>query len=88
MIFASFEQLPPRMRYTRGTLDPRWSVWFDPLAISHDGAGNTVLAGIVLDQAALYGLINRLRDLGLTLLTVAREGCRQESGVRSQESEA
>ena len=56
----------------RGTLDPRWSAWFDQLAISHDAEGNTLLAGLVRDQAALYGLLNRLRDLGLTLLAVAR----------------
>jgi len=56
----------------RGALDPRWSAWFDQLAISHDAEGNTLLAGLVIDQAALYGLINRLRDLGLTLLAVAR----------------
>jgi len=56
----------------RGPLDARWSRWFDGLTITHDGDGNTILAGPVIDQAALYGLINRLRDLGLTLLAVAR----------------
>lgn len=56
----------------RGALDPRWSGWFDQLAISHDADGNTLLAGLLSDQAALYGLINRLRDLGLTLLAVVR----------------
>jgi hypothetical protein len=56
----------------RGTLDPRWSGWFDQLVISHDAEGNTLLAGPVRDQAALYGLLNRLRDMGLTLLMVAR----------------
>ena len=58
----------------RGTLDPRFSGWFDQLSISHDAEGNTMLAGQLSDQAALYGLINRLRDLGVTLLAVAREG--------------
>jgi len=57
----------------RGTLDPRWSCWFDQLAITCDDEDNTLLAGLVSDQAALYGLINRLRDLGLTLLAVARD---------------
>ena len=56
----------------RGALDPRWSGWFDQLTISHDADGNTLLAGLLSDQAALYGLINRLRDLGLTLLAVVR----------------
>ncbi len=56
----------------RGTLDPRWSAWFDHLVITHNAEGNTLLEGPVIDQAALYGLLNRLRDLGLTLLAVAR----------------
>ncbi|MEO7908711.1 MAG: hypothetical protein ABIV47_03570 [Roseiflexaceae bacterium] len=58
----------------RGTLDPRWSVWFDQLTISHDAEGNTLLAGSVRDQAALFGLLNRLRDLGMMLLAVVRDG--------------
>jgi hypothetical protein len=55
----------------RGAIDPRWSGWFAALTITHD-AGDTLLAGPVADQAALYGLINRLRDLGVTLLAVAQ----------------
>jgi hypothetical protein len=53
-----------------GHLDPRWSTWFDGLTIHHDTDGTTTLAGPVVDQAALYGLIGRARDLGLTLLAV------------------
>ena len=56
----------------RGTLDPRWSAWFDGLTIIHDPDGGTTLAGPVADQAALYGLISKARDLGLTLLGVSR----------------
>jgi hypothetical protein len=56
----------------RGALDPRWSGWFAGLAITHDADGDTLLAGPLADQAALYGVISRLRDLGLTLLSVAR----------------
>ena len=56
----------------RGTLDPRWSTWFDGLTIIHDPDGDTTLAGPVADQAALYGLISKARDLGLTLLGVSR----------------
>jgi hypothetical protein len=55
----------------RGALDPRWSGWFAGLTISQD-QGDTLLAGPLADQAALYGVISRLRDLGLTLLAVAR----------------
>ena len=72
-ILRSPDDTPAHYQFqVRGTLDPRWSVWFDQLAISHDVEGNTLLAGPVIDQAALYGLINRLRDLGLTLLAVTR----------------
>ena len=56
-----------------GALDPHWSAWFEPLIITHDADGNTLLEGESIDQAALYGLINRMRDLGLTLLGVARQ---------------
>ena len=67
------DDIPARYQFqVRGALDPRWSTWFDQLAISHDADGNTLLAGPVNDQAALYGVINRLRDLGLTLLAVTR----------------
>ncbi len=54
----------------KGHLDPSWSAWFDGLTITHDADGATTICGPVADQAALYGLISRARDLGLTLLTV------------------
>jgi len=54
----------------QGHLDQRWSAWFDNLTIQHDPDGGTTLAGPVADQAALYGLIEKARDLGLTLLAV------------------
>ena len=55
-----------------GHLDQSWSEWFDNLTITHDADGNTILSGPVIDQAALYGLINKARDLGLTLFAVTR----------------
>ena len=54
----------------RGHLDAEWAGWFDNLTIELDDQQNTLLCGPVADQAALYGLINKLRDLGLTLLAV------------------
>jgi len=54
----------------QGHLDQSWSAWFDNLTIQHDPDGGTTLAGPVADQAALYGLIEKARDLGLTLLAV------------------
>ncbi len=56
----------------RETLDQRWVAWFDGMAIRHNADGTTTLEGQVVDQAALYGLISRARDLGLTLLAVLR----------------
>lgn len=54
----------------KGHLDLVWSDWFDNMTILHASDGNTTLCGPVVDQAALYGLIDRSRDLGLTLLGV------------------
>jgi hypothetical protein len=56
----------------RGTLDPQWSGWFDALTITDDANGNTLLVVSVADEAGLYGVISRMRYLGLTLLAVVR----------------
>ncbi len=55
-------------------IDPSWSAWFDGLTITRHGDGTSSLAGELVDQAALYGLLGRLRDLGATLLSVQRLG--------------
>ena len=60
-----------------GHLDPRWLDWFDGLEMHHLANGSTELVGTAVDQAALFGLINRVRDLGLTLLAVAAETAEQ-----------
>ena len=52
-------------------LDPKWSDWFEQMAISHEGC-ETILTGRVTDQSALHGLLIRIRDLNLTLLAVER----------------
>ena len=56
--------------YVAGQIDERWSDWFEGLKITHPNCNATVLSGEIKDQAALYGLIARLRDLGLSLLSV------------------
>ena len=50
----------------------QWSDWFDGLTITLEDDGQTLLTGPVVDQAALHGLLRKVRDLGLTLLSVAR----------------
>ena len=56
----------------RGHLENRWSDWLGGLAIHLQEDGTSVLAGPVVDQAALHGVIVRIRDLGLPLLSVRR----------------
>jgi hypothetical protein len=55
-----------------GVLGRRWSAWFDGLDVSSDDRGQTTIAGPVVDQAALHGLLAKVRDLGLELLEVRR----------------
>jgi hypothetical protein len=57
-----------------GVLDSRWSSWFEGLAVSSDEPGQTLIAGPVTDQSALHGLLAKVRDLGLPLLSVRRLG--------------
>jgi len=55
-----------------GHLDPRWAAWFDGLAVTTHADGSTVIAGPIPDQAALHGVLQRVRDLGLTLVSVSQ----------------
>ena len=57
----------------QGRLEPRWSSWFDGMSVLRGDDGTTVLRGPVGDQAALHGLIQKVRNLGLTLLEVTHE---------------
>jgi hypothetical protein len=58
----------------KGRLSSRWAARFDGMTLSHDGDGTTVLHGPVVDQAALHGLLRKVRDLGLPLISVTRVG--------------
>ena len=55
-----------------GALDPRWATWFDGMDVTPDTDGTTLVHGLVADQAALHGLLARLRDIGLPLISVIR----------------
>jgi hypothetical protein len=56
----------------KGHLSPRWATRFDGMTLTGRDDGTTVIEGPVVDQAALHGLLNRLGDLGLPLLSVTR----------------
>jgi hypothetical protein len=62
-----------------GHLDDRWSDAIGGLAMQRQPDGTTLLVGPVVDQAALHGVINRIRDLGLPLLSVQRTGPEEQS---------
>jgi hypothetical protein len=58
----------------KGHLNHQWADWFGGLTVTLEANGDTLLTGPVADQAALYGLLRRVRDLGLPLLSVVRIG--------------
>jgi len=62
----------------KGHLDGQWTEWFDGLAITLDENGDTLLTGPVVDQAALHGLLRRVRDLGMPLVSVSATGSVEE----------
>jgi hypothetical protein len=53
-----------------GHLDAHWSTWFDGFSLTHEDDGTSTLRGVVRDQSELHGLLNRVRDLGTTLISV------------------
>lgn len=68
----------------KGQLGPQWSEWFEGFAITLEDNGDTLLTGPVIDQAALHGLLRKVRDLGMPLVSVNRG---QFSDTRSCRSE-
>jgi hypothetical protein len=56
----------------KGHLDGRWSEWFDGLTIANVENGDALLSGEIVDQSALHGVLNKVRDLGLPLMAVSR----------------
>jgi hypothetical protein len=55
----------------KGQLSADWCAWFDGMRITQDASGATLITGLVADQAALHGLLRKVRDLGLTLLALS-----------------
>lgn len=73
---AQADPNPPMVYRIRlkGHMDPQWTTWFEGMTITQTENGETVLTGPVSDQAALHGLLRKVRDLGLPLITVHQVG--------------
>jgi hypothetical protein len=56
----------------QGHLEPRWATWFDGMTLTTEPGGNTTLRGPVVDQSALHGVLARLRDLGVPLVSLTQ----------------
>jgi hypothetical protein len=81
--------LEARLRYElriEGHLDQHWSRWFDGFTITHTDDGTTTLRGVVSDQAELHGLVAKVRDLGVTLLSLTCLGPAHGPGTGEQPS--
>lgn len=70
----------------KGHLDRRWTDWFEGLAVTQEEGGETLLTGPVVDQAALHGLLKKVRDLGLPLISVTRAQTDQIDGPDSKQA--
>ena len=71
MSHTAKRQAPTAYRLrVEGHLAQRWSAWFDDLTLHRENDGTTSLSGAVTDQAELHGLLTKIRDLGITLLSV------------------
>jgi hypothetical protein len=68
----------------KGHLDHRWSDWFDGMTLTLEDNGDTLLTGPVTDQAALHGLLRKVRDLGLPLLSVIQVTPTPDSGQNDE----
>ena len=69
---TDFSELAVYQIRIKGHLDDRWADWFDGLTLRLEDSGETLLTGQVVDQAALHGLLRKVRDLGMLLISVNR----------------
>lgn len=71
----------------RGQLDSQWEDWFEEMTITMEEDGNTLISGPVIDQAALHGLLKRVRDLGMPLISVCPVSSQEARSSSSKEGE-
>jgi hypothetical protein len=69
-----------------GLLDAHWSEWLEGMTVTHEEGGVTRLEGALIDQGALHGLLNKLRDLRLTIITLQRLDVTDTAAPSSPES--
>ena len=67
---ADHTDIPQYEIRVKGHLGSRWTAWFDGLSITNEDGGTTVISGPVVDQAALHGLLHKLRDAGISLVSL------------------
>ena len=70
-IHASPDAIAYQIRI-EGHIGPQWVEWFEDMSITSEASGDTVLTGALADQAALHGLLKKVRDLGMTLVSINR----------------
>ncbi|MEA4908841.1 MAG: hypothetical protein VB089_14550 [Anaerolineaceae bacterium] len=68
----------------QGHLDAQWSEWFEGLSVTLQDNGDTLITGLVIDQAALHGLLKKVRDLGMPLISVTPIFPYQENGPEGE----
>ncbi len=71
----------------KGHLDDRWVEWFEGLTITLEEDGDTLLTGLVIDQAALHGLLKKVRDLGMPLVSVSQVQFNETHPYRSEKGD-
>lgn len=67
-----YDEPGPYQIRLKGYLDNKWANWFEGLTLTLEDNGDTLLTGLVVDQAALYGLLRKVRNLGMPLISVTR----------------
>jgi hypothetical protein len=66
----------------KGHLGPQWADWFEDMTITLEANGDTLLSVLIVDQAALYGVLRALRDVGLPLISIAQVSPAQADGLQ------
>ena len=78
-------ELGPYEIRLKGHLEARWAAWFDGLSLTLESDGTTVIRGSAIDQAALHGLLGKVRDLGLPLIAVTQVSLNNPKQTKGQE---